>query len=158
MIQQPAFAVHAASISGKLAIGSDDTVARHYDGHWIRSISQTHRARCSRATDACGQFSIGFSFAGGDVAECGPHLALKRGAIGLHRDLREGFEIAAKIGFNQTAEYGPGRLRRADGSSVMQAQQTIHAVFVIGEVESAHGGTVGDKQDLANGRGDAVNE
>lgn len=51
VLEQPALALQAASISAEAAVGADDPVTGHDDRDGIRAIRRSHRPDCPGGTD-----------------------------------------------------------------------------------------------------------
>ena len=58
MVQKPAFALDTASVACKRSTRFVDTVARHDNPKWIRTIRKTNRPHCLWPSDPLGELPV----------------------------------------------------------------------------------------------------
>ena len=79
MLQQPAFAIHTACITGKQARTADDAMTGNDDRDRIPADGDPEGSDGIRCADLLGELTIGECFAFGDVFERLPDFLLKLG-------------------------------------------------------------------------------
>jgi len=97
VVEQPPFSIEPASVTGQLAVRSDDPVARDDDRDRIRAVGEPDRARGADRSDLPGDRSIRGGVAWGNSRQRRPDPALERPAAQIEDELASVCARAAEV-------------------------------------------------------------
>lgn len=101
MGEKPLLAPKPASITGQIAIGTDDAVARDADSDRIGTVREADRAAGRSSTDLPCQRAIAGRRASRNILQRPPHLSLKIRASEFDGQRMQSVSIARKISFDR---------------------------------------------------------
>lgn len=159
MVEEPAFALDAAAVSGERSIGSDDAVAGHNDRDRIGAVGCAYGSHGIGMADLRGELAVGGRFSAGNGAEGAPHLLLKGCAAGVDLEVIDCVQVAGEVAcesFGQ-AVWVSLELEIKLANAVAIGQVAVDRVVVLGEEEQAQFAVVTrNKNHLANWGGQTV--
>ena len=77
MLEKPAFALDASTVTCEGAVGSDDAVTRYDDSDRVGAVGETDCSDGVGSANLFGQLSVRDGCAVRDLAECAPYVALE---------------------------------------------------------------------------------
>ena len=100
MIEQPAFALHAAAVACEVTVGADEAMAGDDDTERVGRVGVADRARRLRPSNFSCEAGIGDRASGLDLPQRSPDLFLKGRAIKRYRDVLNRAKLPIEIDIN----------------------------------------------------------